>query len=90
MTLIEERPTAHAEHHYTRWAWIAVALTPILFVAGIIISLAASGAASPGLGGALVGLLSLAAPTAAVILAVAAMRAEQPAARTVLTASLIV
>ena len=87
MTLVRHRPTP-TEHHYTRSGWIALGSTPILFAAGILISLAASGA-GPGLGGALVGLLCLAAPTAALILGVAAAHAREPAARPLLMAGIL-
>lgn len=89
MTIVQKHPPAHVTHAYTRWAWITLAFTPVLVAGGILISLAASGA-GPGLGGVLVGLLSLAAPTTALILGIAGSRAKESAAHTVLTTALLV
>lgn len=86
MTLVENRPPAQAQHRYTRRAWVALALTPLSFSAAVLISLAAS-AAGPGVGGVLVGLLSLGAPAVAIALGRAAMRAKEPGARKVVTAA---
>jgi hypothetical protein len=81
MTALKRRP-AHAGR-VAPWAWIAVALAPAGWVLGIALALLSGEGQATGIGAVTVGivgiLLFVAAPAAAVILAVRAAR--PPAAR---------
>lgn len=85
MALVAE-PRTTPSSRLTRWAWVAVALTPVGWVVAALggRTLGGGGGDDGGLAGALVSLtvnaVALAAPTVAVVLAVAALRQGEHAA----------
>lgn len=84
MTLLEERPLAHAETRYGRWAWIAIATTPVGLAVAVVGSFAGEGSGSSVVGGALIAILCLVAPSAAVCFAGAAIHAQERGGRNAL------
>ncbi len=93
MSVLKRRP-ARADR-LARWAWVAVALTPAGWVLGIILAFLSGEGDAKGVGPVTLGtlgiLLFVAAPAAAVVLAVRAARAGQRSGRTavVLSGSLL-
>ena len=89
MTALKRRP-AHAGR-VAPWAWIAVALAPAGWVLGIALALLSGEGQATGIGAVTVGivgiLLFVAAPAAAVILAVRAARAGHRSAKVAVVVS---
>lgn len=90
MTLLDERPPAHAVTRYAHRAWIATALMPVGLVVGVVGSFAGEGSDSSVISGALVALLCLLAPTLAVCFGGAALHAAEPGGGNALAAALLV
>jgi hypothetical protein len=89
MGVLKRRP-AHADT-LARWAWIAVALTPAGWVMGIVLAFLSGEGEGKGVGPVTLGILGIllfvAAPAAAVILAVQAARAGHRSGRIAETVS---
>ena len=77
MSVLKRRP-AHADR-LTRWAWVAVALTPAGWVLGIVLAFLSGEGEAKGIGPVTLGILGIllfvTAPATAVVLAVQAARA---------------
>jgi hypothetical protein len=87
MTLVEQRPPPPAVTRFARWAWLAIGSVPVGLVVGVVVSFAGEGGGHSAVGGALVGLLCLLAPTLAVCFAGAAVNAGAAAGRNALVVS---
>lgn len=83
MSVPKRRPT-HADR-LARWAWIAVALTPVGWVLGIVLVFLSGEGEAKGIGPVTLGILGIllfvAAPATAVVLAVKAARAGHRSGR---------
>lgn len=82
-----ERRHADAGARAARWAWIAVAVVPVGLALGLVLALAGIRLGDSGALILAAALVWIAAPTAAVVLAVRAARAGQPTGRLVMVAA---
>ncbi len=93
MTAVKHRPP-QASNQSARRAWVAVALTPVGLILALVAGFAwaeapAGGVATWSLGTVPVALLAVAAPTAAVILAIQAARAGERSGRAAVVVSVL-
>lgn len=93
MAAVKHRPP-QASNRSARRAWVAVALTPVGLILALVAGFAwaeapAGGTAPWSLGTVPVALLAVAAPTAAVILAIGAARAGERSGRTAAVVSVL-
>ena len=90
MTVQERLPALHT-HPYTKWAWVAVALTPVGWAIGLFGGLASGEGQGRSFASGLIGIaaivLLVAAPTAAVMLATDGVLAKQHSSRAALVVS---